>query len=92
MAWGPLADLVGLNVVGMRRRGFSKTDIHSLRAAYHELFLGPGVFRERLEKIAKSHGNDPLVAGMISFIQGGKRPLTMAAASAVSGETSPDPS
>ncbi|MBI4273819.1 MAG: acyl-ACP--UDP-N-acetylglucosamine O-acyltransferase [Rhizobiales bacterium] len=92
MAWGPLADLVGLNVVGMRRRGFSKTDIHGLRAAYQELFLGPGIFRKRLEKIAETHGNDPLVTEMISFIRDGNRPLTMAAASAASGETTPDPS
>ncbi len=28
MAQGPLANLVGLNVVGMRRRGFAKADIH----------------------------------------------------------------
>lgn len=28
---GPLANLMGLNVVGMRRRGFSRTDIHLLR-------------------------------------------------------------
>jgi len=34
MAHGPLADLIGLNVVGMRRRGASKADIHRVRAAY----------------------------------------------------------
>ena len=33
MAQGPLANLVGLNVVGMRRRGLSKSDIHRVRAA-----------------------------------------------------------
>ncbi len=90
MAWGPLADLVGLNVVGMRRRGFSKADIHRLRAAYRDLFHGPGIFRARLDKLAENGGGDPLVAGMISFIRGGKRPLTMAAKAAASGEPASD--
>src|ERR1700749_174201 len=45
---GPLADLVGLNVVGMRRRGSSKADIHRLRRAYDAMFFGAGTFRERL--------------------------------------------
>ena len=31
MAHGPLANLIGLNVVGMRRRGHSKADIHRVR-------------------------------------------------------------
>src|SRR5438046_4498893 len=45
---GPLADLIGLNVVGMRRRGSSKADIHRLRQAYEAMFFGAGTFRERL--------------------------------------------
>src|ERR1700688_1902180 len=36
---GPLANLVGLNVIGLRRRGFAKADIHRLRMAYRDLFL-----------------------------------------------------
>ncbi len=45
MAQGPLANLVGLNVVGMRRRGLAKADIHRVRAAYRALFFGDGEFR-----------------------------------------------
>ncbi|MGA7005250.1 MAG: acyl-ACP--UDP-N-acetylglucosamine O-acyltransferase [Pseudolabrys sp.] len=48
MAHGPLADLIGLNVVGMRRRGASKADIHRVRAAYQALFFGEGEFRARV--------------------------------------------
>lgn len=87
MAWGPLADLVGLNVVGMRRRGFSKADIHRLRAAYQDLFHGPGTFRARLDKLSAGEGGrDPLIGGMIAFIRAGKRPLTMAAKQTATGE------
>jgi UDP-N-acetylglucosamine acyltransferase len=75
---GRLADLIGLNVVGMRRRGVSKVDIHRLRQAYQAMFFGPGTFRERLDRVAAESGADPLVAKVIDFIRSGTRPLTMA--------------
>jgi UDP-N-acetylglucosamine acyltransferase len=78
MAQGPLANLVGLNVVGMRRRGLAKADIHRVRAAYQALFFGDGEFRARLEQVAAEYGADAQVAKMIDFIRAGKRPLTMA--------------
>jgi len=75
---GPLADLIGLNVVGMRRRGSSKADIHRLRQAYEAMFFGAGTFRERLDHVAAQNGADPLVGKVIAFIRAGSRPLTMA--------------
>jgi UDP-N-acetylglucosamine acyltransferase len=78
MVQGPLANLVGLNVVGMRRRGLSKADIHRVRAAYQALFFGDGEFRARLELVAAEYASDALVGKIIDFIRAGKRPLTMA--------------
>jgi len=78
MVHGPLAHLIGLNVVGMRRRGLSKADVHRVRAAYQALFFGDGEFRARLERVAAEHGADAQVAKIIDFIRAGKRPLTMA--------------
>jgi len=75
---GPLADLIGLNVVGMRRRGSTKADIHRLRQAYEAMFFGAGTFRERLDHVAAQSGADPLVGKVIAFIRAGSRPLTMA--------------
>lgn len=83
---GPLADLIGLNVVGMRRRGSSKADIHRLRRAYQALFFGAGTFRERLERVAASSGDDPIVGKVIAFIRSGTRPLTMASRRAATEE------
>src|SRR5262249_30005913 len=78
MAFGHLADLVGLNVIGMRRRGIAKSDIHALREGYETLFFGEGTFRDRLERLEVVK-NGPLVEQMITFIRAaGKRPLTMA--------------
>jgi UDP-N-acetylglucosamine acyltransferase len=75
---GPLAHLIGLNVVGMRRRGATKADIHRLRKAYEMMFFGRGTFRERLDQVAAENGADPLVVKVIAFIRSGSRPLTMA--------------
>lgn len=83
---GPLADLIGLNVVGMRRRGMSKADVHRVRRAYRALFFGTGTFRERLDLVAAQSGGDALVAKMIAFIRAGTRPLTMAVRRAATDE------
>jgi len=78
MAHGPLANLIGLNVIGMRRRGATKAEIHRVRSSYQALFFGEGEFRDRLEKVATEYGADPLVGKIIEFIRAGKRPFTMA--------------
>jgi UDP-N-acetylglucosamine acyltransferase len=78
LAQGPLADLIGLNVVGLRRRGCSKADIHAIRRAYQAMFFGAGTFRERFEDVARAMGDHPLVAKVIAFVRAGTRPLTMA--------------
>ena len=78
MAQGPLADLVGLNVVGMRRRGLARADIHRVRSAYQSLFFGEGEFRARVAQVASEYSADPLISRIIDFIRTGNRPLTMA--------------
>ncbi len=86
LAHGALADLIGLNVVGMRRSGFSKTEILTMRRAYEALFFGEGEFRARLDRIARDFAGDARVSKIIDFIRAGKRPLTMAVKRAESGE------
>lgn len=78
MAHGPLAHLVGLNVVGMRRRGLTKSDVLRVRAAYQALFFGEGEFRTRLDRVETDYAADELVGKIVAFIRAGKRPLTMA--------------
>jgi UDP-N-acetylglucosamine acyltransferase len=79
-AQGPLANLVGLNVVGLRRRGIPREDIRRLRQAYQALFFGAATFRDRVERVAGEFADNALVARVIAFIRaGGTRPLSMAA-------------
>ncbi len=67
---GNRARLAGLNVVGLKRRGFEKTAILSLRAAFRCLFKDAGVFAERLAATRAAFGHDPLVAEVLAFIDG----------------------
>jgi UDP-N-acetylglucosamine acyltransferase len=78
MAQGPLADLVGINVIGMRRSGLAKADILAVRRAYQTLFFGDGEFRTRLDQVERDFNGDACVRKIIDFIRAGKRPLTMA--------------
>lgn len=78
MVHGPLADLIGLNVVGMRRGGLAKADIQRVRSAYRSLFFGEGEFRARVDQVVSEYGDNALVGKIIEFIRAGKRPLTMA--------------
>lgn len=79
-ALGSVADLVGLNVVGMKRRGYSKDDMHRLRRAYIELFADAGTFRERAEAVKRKFADDPVVGKVVAFIRdAGVRPLTLPA-------------
>ncbi len=77
-AFGPKAELVGLNVVGLKRRGHGRADLHRLRQCYRALFLGGGEFRDRLAAVAAEHGADPLVGKIVAFLRaGGSRPPMM---------------
>jgi UDP-N-acetylglucosamine acyltransferase len=89
-AIGQSGELDGLNVVGMRRRGYSRADIHGLRQAYRALFLVRGHFKERVEAVERGFADDPVVAKVIAFIKaGGSRPLMKAGKIGRAGEASP---
>lgn len=76
MALGNRAYLSGLNIVGLQRRGFSRTDIHDLRRAYRLLFAAEGTLMERLDDVSQEFSKHPIVQEIIAFIRaGGKRSL-----------------
>jgi UDP-N-acetylglucosamine acyltransferase len=75
-AVGSLAYLDGLNVVGMKRRNFSRRELQAVRRAYRDLFLTPGIFAQRLDAVEAAYGCEAPVAAIITFIrEGGKRSL-----------------
>ncbi|MBV8594178.1 MAG: acyl-ACP--UDP-N-acetylglucosamine O-acyltransferase [Caulobacteraceae bacterium] len=75
--WGNHAHLEGLNLVGLKRRGFSREAINTLRAAYRMLFAEEGTFQERLEDTAAAYAASPEVMEIVDFIRAdSSRPLT----------------
>jgi UDP-N-acetylglucosamine acyltransferase len=75
--WGNHAHLEGLNLVGLKRRGFSREAINTLRAAYRMLFAEEGTFQERLDDTAYAYSGSPEVMEIVEFIRAdANRPLT----------------
>jgi len=76
MALGNRANLAGLNLVGLKRRGFSREAVHDLRRAYRLLFAAEGTLKERLEDVAAEFSAHPQVHEILDFIrEGGDRAL-----------------
>jgi UDP-N-acetylglucosamine acyltransferase len=71
--FGLPARLVGLNVVGLRRRGFSRENLHALRAAFRLLFRDPGTFAARLDAASQRFAGDALVEEVIAFLRSADR-------------------
>ena len=75
-AIGNRAQLGGLNVIGLKRRGFDRSDIHALRGAYATLFAGEGSQAERVQTLQSKYADVPAVASLIAFVtEGGARAL-----------------
>jgi UDP-N-acetylglucosamine acyltransferase len=75
-ALGQPGILVGLNIVGLRRRGATRAEMHQLRRAYRALFLAEGRIADQVDAVEREFAGDALVGKLIAFIRaGGKRPL-----------------
>ena len=68
LANGIYAKLSGLNIVGMRRRKFTKERLRIVRAFYDELFYSAGPIAERLERVRPRTADDPAFAEIVGFI------------------------
>ncbi len=65
---GNRARLAGLNVIGLKRRGFDKAQIQRLHGAFRTLFRREGVFAQRLAETRALYSEDPLMAEILAFI------------------------
>jgi UDP-N-acetylglucosamine acyltransferase len=72
LASGPFARLTGLNIIGMKRRNFSRERLLAVRSFYQRLFQGPGVFADRLDEARQWTGQDPAIAEILAFIDAGE--------------------
>ena len=76
--WGNHAHLEGLNLLGLKRRGFSRETINTMRAAYRMLFADEGTFQERLDDTVETYSDSPEVMEIVDFIRAdASRPLCL---------------
>ena len=73
MAHGDRARLVGLNEVGLDRRGVSSDSIKALRRAYRTLFRSGLLKKDAIERTRGDWGHVPEVGRMLAFIEASER-------------------
>jgi len=66
---GDRARLVGLNIVGLQRRGFTREQIQALRTAYQMLFGESGTLAERVDEVARQYPDVEPVRDIVEFIR-----------------------
>jgi len=69
MVLGNRASLAGLNIVGLKRQGFDREQIHALRKAYGLLFSQQGTLQERLQEVDKMFPADAAVQRIVTFMR-----------------------
>lgn len=75
-ASGNRAQLYGLNLVGLKRRGFSDETIANLKKAYKIIFRSALSLEEAVKKVADELGSCNECMQLIEFIGSSKRGIT----------------
>jgi UDP-N-acetylglucosamine acyltransferase len=76
--WGVYAHLEGLNLVGLKRRGFSREQVRDLRSAYRLLFAPEGTFQERIEDMSLEFAHSADAMEIVAFIRAdANRPICL---------------
>jgi UDP-N-acetylglucosamine acyltransferase len=68
---GNRAELGGLNLVGLKRRGFGRDVIHALRGAYRTIFEDEGSLAEGAARAGEAYPGVEPVQRVVAFIQAG---------------------
>jgi UDP-N-acetylglucosamine acyltransferase len=76
MVQGDRARLVGLNEVGLERKGVAPDAIKALRGAYRTIFRSGALLKDALASARAEFGAVPEVARMCDFIDGARRGVT----------------
>jgi len=80
MAHGNRAKLVGLNSVGLARKGFATAEITKLKVVYRELFVSAnGNFKTKLTSLIEKTEKTPLTNSFLEFISSSSRGIAVGA-------------
>jgi UDP-N-acetylglucosamine acyltransferase len=72
-ASGNFAKLYGLNVIGLKRRGFKEETIMALKETYKIIFRSSLLLSDALERVRREFNDIPEVRHFIDFIQNSER-------------------
>ena len=75
MVLGNRAKLVGLNLVGLKRAGFSDVTLQALKQAYETLFQSSLNTKEAVEKVRQELVHIPEIQHLLEFIESTERGL-----------------
>jgi UDP-N-acetylglucosamine acyltransferase len=73
IAQGDRAKTIGINLVGLKRRGFPEATIRGIKAAYRLMFRSGLHMEEALTRIDSEYGTIPEVQHFLVFIKGSQR-------------------
>jgi UDP-N-acetylglucosamine acyltransferase len=72
-------EVIGFNLVGLKRRGFSRVAIAELKAAFHEVYFTPGNIRDIAgQRLAANAFETVEARRFLEFFAGGKRSFARA--------------
>ena len=66
---GPHGWLDGINIVGMKRRKFTRVRVAHVRQFYLKLFEGAGVMADRLRELNRQPSDEPAIREILAFIE-----------------------
>jgi len=75
MAVGNRAKLVGLNLVGLKRKGFSDVTLQSLKRSYELLFLSEHNLKEAMARVREEFPQIPEIQHLLRFLETSERGL-----------------
>lgn len=75
MALGNRAKIVGLNLVGLKRHGFSLADLDILKAAYELLFTSDLTLKEAMAQVRQRFPEEASVHRLVQFLETSERGL-----------------
>lgn len=76
LAEGNKAKVRGLNLVGLRRRGFTSEQVSNLKKTYRIIFRSGLPLKEAIAEVKETYGEDENVMYLIDFIENSDRGIT----------------
>lgn len=76
MVDGNPAEVVGINVVGLRRAKFTEEQRKNIKNAYKILYRKGLTYTKALEELENTYKDDPIIKVLIDFVKNSKRGIT----------------